>query len=269
VTSAVAWFFPAGFLLIGGGMIVLAIKAKRRRARWEAAATSTSGEVTDLRWQSVGQAGDSQLLAFPVLRFSLPDGRTVGTQSSWGTNPPAAKPAAQMTVLYDPADPTSASLPAGGSASVVSGVIFALGVILIAVGLAILRLTGFDLPTGYQIAVVAYILVVGVQSLERLRVDDKGIRVPPFGRIPWERVQSVTCRSPHQLGVKRKPDAPLPRRVRGMVDGEVTLPVRDIELDPGRLDRAVRAYADAGGSFSGRPGNGASSSGMSAGGPSG
>ena len=39
-------------------------------------------------------------------------------------------------MLYDPADPTSASLPAGGSASVVSGVIVALGGILIAVGLA-------------------------------------------------------------------------------------------------------------------------------------
>jgi hypothetical protein len=134
--TVLAWFFPAAFLLIGGGMIALALKAKRRRARWEAAATSTSGEVTDLRWQSVGQAGDTNLLAFPVLRFSLPDGRTVETQSSWGTNPPAAKPGAQVTVLYDPADPTSASLAAGGSASVVSGVIIALGGVLIAVGLA-------------------------------------------------------------------------------------------------------------------------------------
>ena len=92
--------------------------------------------MTDLRWQSVGQAGDSNLLAFPVLRFSLPDGRTVETQSSWGTNTPAAKPGTQVTVLYDPADPTSASLPAGGSSAVVNGVIVALGGVLIAVGLA-------------------------------------------------------------------------------------------------------------------------------------
>ena len=136
VTSAVAWFFPAAFVLIGGGMIAMALKARRRRIRWEAAATRASGEVTDLRWQSVGQAGDRNPLAFPVLRFSLPDGRTVETQSTWGTNPPAAKPGAQVTVLYDPADPTSASLPAGGSASVVNGVIIGLGGILIAVGLA-------------------------------------------------------------------------------------------------------------------------------------
>ncbi|MET0751654.1 MAG: hypothetical protein ABWZ43_11380, partial [Solirubrobacterales bacterium] len=50
---------------------------------------------------------------------------------------------------------------------------------------------------------------------------------------------------------------------------EVTLPARGIELDQARLDQAVRAYADAGGSFSGTPGRGASSSGNSAGGPSG
>jgi hypothetical protein len=132
----IAWLFPLGFVLIGGAMVALALKAKRSRADWEAAATRASGEVTDLRWQSVGRAGDSNLLAFPVLRFSLPDGRTVETQSSWGTNPPQAKPGAQVTVLYDPADPTSASLPAGTAASVVSSVIVALGALLIAVGMA-------------------------------------------------------------------------------------------------------------------------------------
>ena len=109
-------------------MIALAVKAKRRRARWEAAATSTSGEVTDLRWQSVGQAGDTNLLAFPILRFSLPDGRTVETQSSWGTNPPAAKPGAQVTVLYyEPRrHPPAHRSPAGGSSAVVSVVIVGL-----------------------------------------------------------------------------------------------------------------------------------------------
>jgi hypothetical protein len=54
-----------------------------------------------------------------------------------------------------------------------------------------------------------------------------------------------------------------------MVDGELALPARGFELDPARIDGAVRAYSDAGGSFSGMPGSGASSSGVSAGGPSG
>jgi uncharacterized protein DUF3592 len=86
--------------------------------------------------QSVGHAGDRTLLAFPVVRFSLPNGRTVETQSTWGTNPPPAKPGAQVTVLYDPADPTRASVPAGGTASLVSWVIVALGGLLVFIGLA-------------------------------------------------------------------------------------------------------------------------------------
>ena len=54
-----------------------------------------------------------------------------------------------------------------------------------------------------------------------------------------------------------------------MIDGELSLSTRGAEIDSARLDRALRAYSDAGGSFSGTPGSGASSSGMSAGGPSG
>ena len=137
------------------------------------------------------------------------------------------------------------------------------------VWVAILMLTGFDIPTVFLVVVTIYVVVASVLNLERLRVDEKGLRVRPAGRIPWNQIERVTYRGPHAVAVKLKPGSPLPRGVRGMVDGEVTLPARGIELDQGRLDQAVRAYADAGGSFSGRPGSGASSSGMSAGGPSG
>jgi hypothetical protein len=133
---AIAFLFPAAFILIGVAMMGFATRAKRARARWEAGASRASGEVTDLRWQSVGHAGDRSPLAFPVLRFSLPDGRTVETQSTWGTSPPPAKPGAQVTVLYDPEDPTRASVPAGGAASFVSWVIVALGLLLLFIGIA-------------------------------------------------------------------------------------------------------------------------------------
>jgi hypothetical protein len=136
VTTAVAWFFPAGFILIGGGMVVASRRARHARQRWEASAARAEGEVTDLRWHSLGRPSDSRLLAFPVLRFSLPDGRTVETQSTWGTNPPPAKPGATVTILYDPRDPTTASVPAGATGAIVSGVIAALGALLVAVGVA-------------------------------------------------------------------------------------------------------------------------------------
>jgi hypothetical protein len=134
---------------------------------------------------------------------------------------------------------------------------------------AFLWATDFDFPTAFLVLLGLYLVLEIVLKLERLRVDEKGIRVRPAGRIPWEQVQSVTYRGPHALAVRLKPGSPLPRGVRGMVDGEVTLPARGFELDQARLDQAVRAYSEAGGSFSGMPGSGASSSSMSAGGPSG
>jgi len=134
---------------------------------------------------------------------------------------------------------------------------------------AILVSTGFELPTIFLVVAGVYVLVSTVQNVERLRVDEKGVRMRPTRLIEWELIERVSYRGPHELGVKLKPHAPLPRGVRGMIDGELTLPARGFELDPARLDGAVRAYADAGGSFSGSPGSGASSSGMSAGGPSG
>ncbi len=133
----------------------------------------------------------------------------------------------------------------------------------------ILMLAGFDIPTVFLVIVTLYVVVVSAVNLERLRVDEKGIRVRPAGRIPWEHVRSVNYRNPHAVAVKLKPGSPLPRGVRGMIDGEINLPARGFELDQARLDQAVRAYSEAGGSFSGRPGSGASSSGISAGGPSG
>ena len=134
---------------------------------------------------------------------------------------------------------------------------------------ALLAVLGADFPTVFLVALAVYIVGHTALNLERLRIDEKGVRVRPAGRIPWEHIQSVTYRGPHALAVKLKPDSPLPKGVRGMIDGEVTLPARGFELDQARLDRAVRAYAEAGGSLSGSPGSGASSSGMSAGGPSG
>jgi Protein of unknown function (DUF3592) len=135
-STAVAWFLPAGFVAIGSAMIVASLRGRVARARWEEAATRTEGEVTDLRWQSAGPRGDRSLLAFPVVRFSLPDGRTVETQSTFGTNPPQAKRGQQVIVLYDPHDPTNASLPAGGTAALVHYVLIILGGILVFVGLS-------------------------------------------------------------------------------------------------------------------------------------
>jgi hypothetical protein len=133
---------------------------------------------------------------------------------------------------------------------------------------ALLQVIGFDIPPLFIAAAAAYVVISTFLNLERLRVDEQGVRVRPAGRIPWEHIESVRAGA-NALHLRLKPGAPLPRGIRGMIDGEVTLPVRGFELDQARLDQAVRAYSEAGGSFSGMPGSGASSSSRSAGGPRG
>src|SRR3954451_22983412 len=74
---AFVWLFPVAFVLIGGGMVAMAIRGRRARSGGEAAAARAAGEVTDLQWVSSRQVDATSRIAYPVLRFALPDGRTV------------------------------------------------------------------------------------------------------------------------------------------------------------------------------------------------
>ena len=141
--------------------------------------------------------------------------------------------------------------------------------VFLAAWVAFIEIAGFDFPLLVIVAAAAFALVRTAIDTERLRVDADGIRVRPAARIPWEQIDAVGAQGPDTLGVRLKPGAPLPRGIRGMIDGALVLSTRGAEIDRARLDQAVAAYSDAGGSFSGTPGSGASSSGMSAGGPSG
>ena len=141
--------------------------------------------------------------------------------------------------------------------------------VVLAVWIALIELAGLDFPLWVIVAAAAFSLFRLVLDTERVRVDAEGVRVRPAARIPWDQIEAVSYQGGDTLGVRLKPGAPLPRGIGGMIDGELRLSTRGAELDRTRLDNAVAAYADAGGSFSGTPGSGASSSGMSAGGPSG
>ena len=62
-----------------------------------------------------------------------PDGRDAGQLRH---HPPQVKPGAQVTVLYEAANPLNASLPAGSLSTMIGGVVVAIGVVPVAVGLA-------------------------------------------------------------------------------------------------------------------------------------
>jgi hypothetical protein len=127
--------FPVFFAGIGGAIVVTTLRGRKARGRWEASAARAAGEVTDLQWVSSRRSENRSRVAYPVLRFALPDGRTVETRANFGTNPPQAKPGAQVTVLYDAGNPLNAALPGGGVGTLMSVVVVGIGGVLVAVGL--------------------------------------------------------------------------------------------------------------------------------------
>src|SRR4051794_13446489 len=104
---------PLVFPVIGILVIVSGIRSLRAALRFQRKAQQAPGTVTELRWEwtSDGADNSSSASAFPVVRFTLPDGRMVEAQTAFGSNPPPAREGQAVTVLYDPDDPTYVRLP--------------------------------------------------------------------------------------------------------------------------------------------------------------
>ena len=152
--EAVAPFLlvPAGFIVFGLLFVFLGIRGGRGAKAFRARAARASGLVTEVRdrWDhdTVGAGSDGmKLRRYPVVRFSLPDGREVETETP-GANPAPAKAGAQVTVLYDPQSPTEAVIDTrwgdgtvGSGCITVFGIVFALiGALFLAGGLALMSL---------------------------------------------------------------------------------------------------------------------------------
>ena len=94
-------------LLLILALAVLAVVTIRRtradRAFRDAAATAEA-EVTDVRWKTVGPLPERDRLAYPLLRFALPDGSLIETRSEVATT--AAEVGDRVAVLYLPDDPS-------------------------------------------------------------------------------------------------------------------------------------------------------------------
>jgi len=96
------------FLVLGTGLVLVAQMMRRRRAEFDARATAVPGEVLDNVWRAANASTvhlNVSLLAYPLLRYRLPDGTVVEQESFEGRSPPAARKGSTVTVVYDPADP--------------------------------------------------------------------------------------------------------------------------------------------------------------------
>jgi Protein of unknown function (DUF3592) len=106
----VLFLVPLAFALFGLGLVWAAFSIRRGDRRFARHARQTTGTVIGARWR--GGGGETAPSAFPVVRFELPDGRTIEAQSSYGGRT-AVPEGATVTVLYDPAEPTRIELEGG------------------------------------------------------------------------------------------------------------------------------------------------------------
>ncbi|GIH64616.1 MULTISPECIES: DUF3592 domain-containing protein [Microbispora] len=112
------------FGLIGGGITMNAREFRRRAQR-------TRGLVVGLR----ASRSDDGTSYYPTIRFTTLYGQQVEAETTYGSNPPPARPGEEVTVLYDPARPTRIRIDsAAGSGTLLGGIFLAVGIVLFTAG---------------------------------------------------------------------------------------------------------------------------------------
>jgi hypothetical protein len=125
---------PLAFVAFGVLFAVIGIRNQRAGTRFTRSADQASAEVTDLRSRAVGHGTDSNIAYFPVVRFQLPDGRTVETETSTGNNWSRPKPGTPVDVLYDPENPTDVRIAGQVGGTLLNGFMIVFGVVFALVG---------------------------------------------------------------------------------------------------------------------------------------
>lgn len=124
---------PVAFIAAGLLFAYLGVRGRRGAKAFRARAARVTGLVTEIRdrWEDTTTGTmdhGTSLRRYPVVRFALPDGREVETETP-GANPAPAKEGAQVTVLYDPDAPTNAVIDTRWSDGTVgSGCMTAFGI---------------------------------------------------------------------------------------------------------------------------------------------
>lgn len=112
------------FGLIGGGITMNAREFRRRAQR-------SRGLVVGLR----ASRSDDGTTYYPTIRFTTVYGQQVEAETTYGSNPPPARPGEEVTVLYDPARPTRIRIDsAAGRGTLLGGIFLAVGIILFTAG---------------------------------------------------------------------------------------------------------------------------------------
>jgi len=132
---------PIALIALGVGLVftTLGIVFMVRRRRFLRSAVRVPGVVTDVLYDPRVGVNGSGGLWFPILSFTTVDGHPVQTRAQIGRVPAPARTGDQVTVLYDPEDPTRASLPRDGSGCL-AWIFTIVGVSSVTIGAALLVL---------------------------------------------------------------------------------------------------------------------------------
>jgi hypothetical protein len=135
-----ASLFGLVFAFVGGALALQGLRSARASRAFERIARRADGEVIDYRYETVGSPGDGSRQSIPVVRFTLPDGRTVQTEARMGTGPGFNFKGREVTVLYDPEDPRRARIEGfmTGGGVLVSGCMTAFGFVFFLIGVSAL-----------------------------------------------------------------------------------------------------------------------------------
>ena len=90
-------------------------RARARHAAFREGAVHTQAVITDIRWKTVGPLPERDRLAYPLLRFALPDGSVYEARTEVGG--PPVEVGDRVGVLYLPDDPSRVRVDSQASPS--------------------------------------------------------------------------------------------------------------------------------------------------------
>jgi len=123
-------FLVIGLLVLGQGVV-----STHQRRRFRARSVITQAHVLELRQSWLHNTdGPSTIVHTPVVRFALPDGRTVEAATMTGTKPAPARVGDVVDVRYDPDRPTLVDLAHSRAGGLVSCMFVGLGLVFATIG---------------------------------------------------------------------------------------------------------------------------------------